>query len=136
MSTDPLTKEPEEKGENCRHCSYLKEEHPNPWCENYEGPYQYDRRPKYNDDHKVCFCPKGQSAPTKGEVDFKTEKGFTQTKWMYWCRNCGLALTFAQMDTVGDTWDVIRARQKKRDDAYNQKRNEAFAADGLEDPLA
>lgn len=97
--------------------------------------YEFETRPKYDDDHAVCCCD-SKAIPTKGVIAKKTGKGFTQETMMFWCKRCGLALTFAQMDKLGDTWEEITARQKAKDDAFFKKRAAAFAEDGLEDPLA
>src|SRR5688572_15034621 len=91
---------------SCQSCGGKLEEHPNQFCENYTTEMPYERRPKYNDDHAVCCCD-SKAVPTKGDIDYKTSHGFTQTKTMFWCKRCGLALTFAQMDNFGDTWEEI-----------------------------
>ena len=96
---------------------------------------EFESRPKYNDDHAVCCCD-SKAVPTKGDIDFKTDRGYTQTKTMFWCKRCGLALTFVQMDRFGDTWDEIMGRQKRINEAYDRKRKAAFEEEGLEDPLA
>jgi hypothetical protein len=83
--------------------------------------YQYETRPKFEHDHSICCCKKEDQAPTKGQVDFQTEKGFTITKNMFWCKNCGLALSFAQMDQMGDTWDEIRSKANKTEALRKKK---------------
>lgn len=95
----------------------------------------YETNPKFEDEHAVCCCDK-QVVPTHGTTFVKTEMGFLMEKDRFWCKRCGLTLTFAQMDTYGETWEQITARQKKLDDARIAKEKAIKAQEALEDPLA